>query len=67
MFKGKTLSAVGGRLYPWQHGPYAESGYGGSVPMTGTRAKRRGAAWKHATVTRGVTTRARPVSVVHPC
>jgi hypothetical protein len=36
MFKGETLGAVGGRLYPWQHGPHAKSGRGGGVPMSGT-------------------------------
>ncbi len=36
MFKGGTRGAVGGRLYPWQHGPHAESGRGGGVPMSGT-------------------------------
>ena len=32
MFKEETLGAVGGRLYPWQHGPRAKSGRGGGVP-----------------------------------
>ena len=36
MFAGGTLGAVGGRLYPWQRGPRAESGHGGGVPMSGT-------------------------------
>ena len=36
MFKAETLDAVGGRLYPWQNGPRAESGHGGGEPMAGT-------------------------------
>jgi len=36
MFKEETLGAVGGRLYPWQHGPLAQSGRGGGVPIAGT-------------------------------
>ena len=36
MFKEATLGAVGGRLYPWQHGPLAQSGHGGGVPISGT-------------------------------
>ena len=36
MFTGETRGAVGGRLHPWQHGPRAESGYGGGVPISGT-------------------------------
>ncbi len=36
MFEEETRGAVGGRLYPWQRGPLAESGRGGGMPMTGT-------------------------------
>lgn len=36
MFTGETRGAVGGRLYPWQRGPHAESGRGGGVPISGT-------------------------------
>ena len=39
MFKEATLGAVGGRLYPWQHGPLAQSGHGGGVPISGTPSR----------------------------
>ena len=35
VFEEETLGAVGGRLYPWQRGPRAESGRGSGEPMTG--------------------------------
>jgi len=35
MFTGETLGAEGGRLYPWQRGPRAESERGGGVPSSG--------------------------------
>ncbi len=50
MFKGWTLGAVGGRLYPWQHGPRAQSGRGGGVPISGTpsHAETATGRWLHA-------------------
>jgi hypothetical protein len=35
MFTGGTQSAVGGRLYPWQCGPNADSEQGFGIPQWG--------------------------------
>ena len=57
MFEGRTRGAVGGRLYPWQHGPHADSGYGGGVPIPGTPSHADTATerWLHSRVPRVAT------------
>lgn len=56
MFKERTLGAVGGRLYPWQHGPHAKSGRGGGVSMADTPShpKRGTERWLRSRETRAL-------------
>jgi hypothetical protein len=50
MFEEETRGAVGERLYPWQHGPRAESGHGGGMPKMGipSHAEIATERWLHA-------------------
>jgi len=50
MFAGETLGAVGGRLYPWQRRPIADSGHSIGAPEEGAPrlAEKAPRLWLHS-------------------